>query len=631
MTPDSLNPPTINTDDFWKKLVGPKGSMGKSENGGVDIHYVLATIGVGDFDSVGLISQIQGSEKWKIPQLFQRDVNKGNVERIKDWLKENDGYKFFNPLTLTLLPTDQGGELDLDIPNSLTPEDGWFKLEDHEGWGVLSFDSGRGKLVAIDGQHRFTALKDLRASSQVMAKRMSGWRIPVVIFVPLIPEPEEGKKVPSWIDISRQVFYNINTKSNEVSEQRKILLNNNDINTIATQEFLQVFHQNDYQDLTKRNDSLLPLYLFEWRDPNEETVPATLFKTKEIHDCLKLLILGPKTADAELALQLLPGDPIQAAISNEATWAHETAEDARELLANDFIPGLTSLISNLPPLEALTNKYRKQERIELGNDHDATEFAFRKFRYGVQGGGDDASAAFLNQATNRSHEIRNEFADIPSDTLPRIFANDIGLRGVFSAYAQLRTIVGTVMKNAPESWKDYSEWFVDAVKLTRDNDAGNGEEYSPKQWPLFILPNTDDSDYRPTTNQKFYAKALRHLAFDHNESVGGGLYRFENIKGGIGAIYALIILSAKYQNDKEAFHDDKYNSYVDKALDILEGKQLLNGYKKECRPAVKQLLNSKAPNGEALPTDIRKKTQKEAEKKATSQIGHIRSLILSVD
>lgn len=606
---------------YNESITGPSGRMGGDSS--VNIHYVLGTLKPSKFDRVQLICDIPGSEKWPISQLFQRDVNEGNVKGIIEWLKEPSGYKFFNPLTLTLLPVNSTGQMNHDLPTTLLDGDSFFQLEalsQNASVGTLRWDSSQAKLVAIDGQHRFTALSRLAKNAE-FRQVMENWEIPIVIFVPVVSESLIDP--PSWIDVSRQVFYNINTKSNEVSSKRKILLNNNCIYSIATQELLQAFHVNDYQSINHRSLDLPPLYLFDWRDDPFEgsqrvsAYPSPLFGIEEVKSWMEEYLLGLNPADTELALSLSPGEQLQIALQNNSGWSHDTTDEARKKLSEDFIPSLVHLLSEIEPLKDCSRNYRNAEQAVLGNNFEAASIVFEEMRYGGTGGGDQQQR---QDADAIRGELRRELNKIPASTLPRIFRNDIGLRGVMAAFAMLKHDLGDLMPQQPRTWVEYSKWFVEAINNTKDNSVPHP---GPDQWPLFGAPNSDDVDFSPTVMQKRYFSALKHLAFDHNEKVGSSLYRHSSVRNALGRAYSLVILSKAYKLAPAQFDESEYRKYVETVLQELEENSILNGYKKELRPQIKEDLGGSA----AIPKQVNEKTSELASEYAQKQRDIFQELI----
>ena len=86
-------------------LKGVFGTFGAG--GGLQIAYLQSTLDAADLHKVRLVSEIEGSDRWPVRDLFQRDVDYERVEKsILPWLQDITKVKFFNPLTLTLIPVD---------------------------------------------------------------------------------------------------------------------------------------------------------------------------------------------------------------------------------------------------------------------------------------------------------------------------------------------------------------------------------------------------------------------------------------------------------------------------------------------------------------------------------------------
>ena len=162
--------------------------------------YVQAAITPADLGNISLISEIPGSEKWRIRDLFQRDVDNDRITNsLLPYLERPDRIKFFNPLTLTILPMDDDGYTTLKqmpriVAGKIDEDDftwrtlerqGFFRvrwIEDNQEYARIEWNDKRTRLVAIDGQHRLSALKRFQLDEASQGHRdFLSWRIPVVV------------------------------------------------------------------------------------------------------------------------------------------------------------------------------------------------------------------------------------------------------------------------------------------------------------------------------------------------------------------------------------------------------------------------------------------------------------------
>ena len=101
-------PPRRRTRTYNQKLEGVYGEFGAGAS--VQAFYVQAALEPAQLGRISLISDIQGSERWSVRDLFQRDVDNSRVTRaLLPYLQDSSKIKFFNPLTLTVLPMDANG------------------------------------------------------------------------------------------------------------------------------------------------------------------------------------------------------------------------------------------------------------------------------------------------------------------------------------------------------------------------------------------------------------------------------------------------------------------------------------------------------------------------------------------
>src|SRR5205085_10265277 len=102
---------------------------------------------------------------------------------------------------------------------------GLFCVDQHENvpaYSKLRWNSNKVKLVAIDGQHRLSALKywkDLPGP-----KDLDTWQIPVVILGVFRADNESTHQPANLLEIVRKTFVYINSRAEEVNETRLILL-----------------------------------------------------------------------------------------------------------------------------------------------------------------------------------------------------------------------------------------------------------------------------------------------------------------------------------------------------------------------------------------------------------------------
>ncbi len=124
------------------------------------------------------------------------------------------------------------------FPYKVWEKKGFYQLGVHPEVSAYSFvkwNPEKVHVVAIDGQHRLSALKRLAKLPHPKVD-MSTWTIPATIL--LIHKVNQNNVVEGLLDVVRTTFIYINSKAEEVTEARKILLNDESLNDICAQEVI---------------------------------------------------------------------------------------------------------------------------------------------------------------------------------------------------------------------------------------------------------------------------------------------------------------------------------------------------------------------------------------------------------
>lgn len=222
------------------------------------IHYCLATLSIRNlWDDVRLMGEINGVEKWGFEALFQRVVRDEWVNAIKSqYLESKERFKFFPPVTIALLPCNENrpartypgkqsfslapGEesgciatlegLEIDFPTATGTE-----LPEFGNPALLRWDKNKYTALAIDGQHRISALRKLVPRGDQNADRKD---VPatILIFDPQLPSGRD------LVQVTREIFIDINKNAKTVDESRLILLDDrNFYNGLTRKMILQAY------------------------------------------------------------------------------------------------------------------------------------------------------------------------------------------------------------------------------------------------------------------------------------------------------------------------------------------------------------------------------------------------------
>ncbi|MFV1942554.1 DNA sulfur modification protein DndB [Pseudomonas luteola] len=242
----------MNTDDyadlydesiFNKSFLGIYGTFTPEDS--PPLEYLLTNINLSDFDDLNTAADITEFENVTFEELIQRDIDFDRVdeELINNYLnKSNDDVKFFPPLLISLVPTDNshepehnelskderkftttfgGNKFQLELLVKKNPTPYSLKYKDkilyHAPIATINVNLSAAKLVVIDGQHRFEALRRMSRNKD-QKRHIERVQVPVCIFFTRRDLTETTNK-----DL-RQLFVTINSKQKEVSGHFIVLL-----------------------------------------------------------------------------------------------------------------------------------------------------------------------------------------------------------------------------------------------------------------------------------------------------------------------------------------------------------------------------------------------------------------------
>lgn len=279
---------------FNKPLYGLTGTYTLSE--GIALPYFLSLVEINRaIDELKIAEQIPASldTQWSLKELFQREIDEKRVEDdiVKGYLLDPKKLKFFNAITIVLMPKGGDGKIQDTFDNSTTinpppiPWDGtdpddieWnhpeAKVADFSGVQFVSiglqarlrWDENRVLAVAVDGQHRLWALRTFREDQKFRGGTLRNveqqTKIPV-LFVLLHPsagfQNAQSEAVYSIRGISRELFTDLNKNAKTVDKARELILDDKSINAQCVRTLLT---EKTGEDAKER----LPLSLVRWQD-----------------------------------------------------------------------------------------------------------------------------------------------------------------------------------------------------------------------------------------------------------------------------------------------------------------------------------------------------------------------------
>ena len=196
--------PKMSAKKYNEEMSGIAGEIGSGRYG---VRYLQTAISISEIDRLTLVAELPDSERWHVRQLFQRDIDMERVQgEIMPYFKNPEKIKFFNPLTIVLMPMDGDGRVLQGVKEVKLPADpqndfqgvlweaeGHYKLHwptSPNLFGAVEYNTGNAKLVAVDGQHRLSALKRLArehtanmGDPNFEAVKFTAWRIPIVLWI----------------------------------------------------------------------------------------------------------------------------------------------------------------------------------------------------------------------------------------------------------------------------------------------------------------------------------------------------------------------------------------------------------------------------------------------------------------
>jgi len=595
-------------NQVWR---GAFGQFGTGRN--AQVVFLQSAMPPDDLQRTTLIGDIPGSEKWRVRDLFQREVDEERVKSsVLPYFQDRSKVKFFNPLTLTALPIDpQTGELFTALPDLKEfeeKEDGhtWQVLEMEEFYryrhikgekyfAEFKWNDSKVKIVAIDGQHRLSALKRFHNDTEHAGRaEFEKWDIPFVLAA-----VASGDQVTrqGLLDVIRSIFVYVNTTAVKLNEEREILLSDESPNMVCTQEWLNSYHSND----TKRTPipTKLPLLLFDWRGTKATTrgasvQTAAILSIKELKAWLHTYLLGEDFADPKedrpnqrTSLSITPEDKALHLAFNERTLPPEANKKLRAKFGATVLPGIDHVLANFTPIREYAKAIRQLERATGGAD-DVTRHAFYRLKFYA----DRDMEKAVKRQVDEKYSILLEDISVAKDKhfgSKAMLGHDIGMRGVISAYAQLREFHQKTIKKSV-TWEETAIWFVRGLNACYAAGWFDWDKGAK-------------------------GKLLLQVARDSNDSVRN--YRLSDVPEALGTHLAIVAAAyCKWATDVPS--DDGWDQLWDEKSERLE-RTLQKGFEREERVKWKEDYDN-TKEGKA---ELKRKVQSEAKKKVKA---HIKSL-----
>ena len=554
-------PPNQPKNIFINEKWGIYGELG--EGSGVKIRFIQTVIEPGEFEKIKLVPDIQGSERWDVRDLFQREIDEDRVGEIKQYLENNEDVKFFNPLTIVVLPMNENktqvvkettflSEGTEEISGQKYKEykrDNFFKIniDLQNEFGRVAWNDARCNIAAIDGQHRLSALKRMHQEGKLDSLT---WKIPVVLLT-IEKLSDDADETITILEAVRRTFVNINEKSEHINECRKILLDDASITSMCVQELVELSHKNDNLEFDDRKSEILPLIFFDWqgvvknRRPIEN--PASVKSIIEIREWFRHFLVGfdekPQDQKDNLSLQDMEYGAPTSLKANQILTPQD-AKNIRAYVQEDFIKGFNYFLINFEPYKEYIEDSREFEKNLLREDEanvDIAKQAFLKFKFGRC----NPLENLKDLVDERHSEIKSNYEEKKSK-FPTYLRMDIGMRGIMYSYGEMKRIFDKYNSQSTK-WHKYAELITPYFN----------EFYNDTWW----------DDYEDTTDE-VKKELLTYIMYNNLGSVQQ-YYKLENMKQYLGGFLVLFLIS-KIKKDLESLKNDGVdltNEHIEEIVD----------------------------------------------------------------
>lgn len=364
-----MNLPIINTDkeqrNYNNPIYGQRGEYSLSAH--VRVPYFTALL-----DLKRVTKELKTHEEvtpsldnnYNLVELFQRNIDPDRVKKeiVEGYLKNPNKLKFFNSITVVLLPKDDGGHIqkefedyegnDPQIPYMNDDSfDGWFASADEavsrQVYGGVQFvtttaaslsrlrwDFNTVDAVAVDGQHRLKALKLWMADNNYeLADTARATKVPVIFL--LLHDRVGFKAAPGSSSgikaIAREIFTDLNKNAREVDLATQIILDDRSLASCCVRSLIT-------EGTCCYDDRLLPLSLLRWQDANNRFDQRYFLNSLvNLHLIIEdLLDLTPPTKDPMdkgKALKFIRDASSRVGILNPETGKKQIVSDGMDLLS----------------------------------------------------------------------------------------------------------------------------------------------------------------------------------------------------------------------------------------------------------------------------------------------------------
>ncbi len=390
-----LSPPGINSSPSISYI------KGGFDFDGTAVPFFSTCLQAGQLNSLlRLPSQIPAdpANPIMLDELFQRELDMDRVERqIVPYLRSPERLRFFNALTVVLLPSDPTNprrvarEYPTDDLAPPSKEDlertsigpiALSHLPNAPTVGYLSWNLDQTMPVVLDGQHRFRAMQMI-LNEAAGRLRDELYRAQISVLF-LIIDPRAGFRAPSGTTVlgaCREIFIDINKHARTVPRTRLFLLDDRDVVGVSMRAVIASGVAPQKSTVADRvsESGRLPLGLIDWRASTakfDQTPYVTSLMT--LHDIVEHIADVPRAdpldyqktrqavekLTARFDLERVPGfdgprllDEIDGAELDERPFelSPSTVDAAGGAFRERFGPRIVRPLTEIAPYAALTH------------------------------------------------------------------------------------------------------------------------------------------------------------------------------------------------------------------------------------------------------------------------------------
>jgi len=517
---------------FDKSMDGVYGSFKTSES--YELDYLQTTFKISDLGKLETASDAFDINTMSFEELIQRDIDYERVDTdlISGYLeKGKNRVLFFPPILVSLMAVEGGKIVDAysDLTTQLSPEENpteivriWdkdkFKLtlpisEEPTGFdfnhkdkayhyyhyaSTIEYNSEKVKLVVIDGQHRFVALREIIQRGK--KDLITGIQIPVCVFFSPDAIKHNGNIETIMTDL-RELFVTINTTAKEVGGHFIDLLDDKSLSSYAVRSLADCWKDDGYK-----------LFLLEWNTrekklSNQRLKKYSVTTVSIITSCLgseiftsltELLLNLPEVKDKlESVDEFVPFGEI-----SEDNFTQQQVDILKEQIDKYFTPALDVLFFKLRPYSELYGQFELAMKA-LNNKIQQNTPGFRQFKEDYLFKFRKVGKNDLAKVKDASIEFDSSFSIADTDN---VFFLNVFQQGLLRAWAKLSEEIVRPFQVMPEIIAKClvvsleklclapGSTFFDSKNLYQQQVIYNGQrvlvnDLSRAQWFNLILSN----------------------------------------------------------------------------------------------------------------------------------------------